>query len=439
MTNEDHDCGDHNPCEHDESNQGIIFWIYSLISMKNIFIFIICFAGLVAFVPYRPFPLLRQRAVALIANHWNPPMRYPGLTNLGQSCYVNVILQSFYFIPLVRRAVSSLEIQGPIGLGHDRRPLVTPINRHRVNIFTLQKLFYDMATRRVADPGHFLHSYNIDPFHAGDPHETFVGFLNSLRAATNDAALLQLLQWLFQGAETQSVVCERRNLPNPVPTIQLFEDLFLDVTGQDDIMESLRFKYQDVNLRGRNCFNYPGIGPVTATMHTRITQLPRILCINLKRFEFDRHAGQARKIYQRFEFPESLDLAEFAGPGQHSTQYHLMAVFTHTGRIAGGHYHCFLSNPTPLLHFRQLHGPGAYPRTWFQMNDQHVTPATRAQAIDGNFGINRANLDVCEATPTAYRLMYVNAANCEEIFENDDSHMNFPHSFRQAMRQFGYI
>ncbi|CAJ0633733.1 13751_t:CDS:10 [Entrophospora sp. SA101] len=107
----------------------------------------------------------------------------------------------------------------------------------------------------------------------------------------------------------------------------------------------------------------------------RITQLPEILCIQLKRFRFDPYFSS--KIATQVQFPmENLDMRPYCkesiskkncdSPGisekQESlkvTKYDLYALIHHRGGLSGGHYIAYAKNP--------IDG------NWYEFDDMFVT------------------------------------------------------------------
>ncbi|CAJ0766476.1 19575_t:CDS:10, partial [Entrophospora sp. SA101] len=107
----------------------------------------------------------------------------------------------------------------------------------------------------------------------------------------------------------------------------------------------------------------------------RITQLPEILCIQLKRFHFDPYVSS--KIATHVQFPmENLDMRPYCkesvskencdSPGISEkreslkvTKYDLYALIHHRGGLAGGHYIAYAKNP--------IDG------NWYEFDDMFVT------------------------------------------------------------------
>lgn len=102
-------------------------------------------------------------------------------------------------------------------------------------------------------------------------------------------------------------------------------------------------------------------------LQTRITQLPPLLVILLKRFAYDfqssgshSYCGYRHKINDLVSFPlEGLDMAPYSF-GCESTLYDLIGVCNHTGSADCGHYYAYAKNETRGTSM------------WYEFNDSFV-------------------------------------------------------------------
>lgn len=113
-----------------------------------------------------------------------------------------------------------------------------------------------------------------------------------------------------------------------------------------------------------------------------VKKLPKILTIQLKRFDYDFENECAIKFNDYFEFPRMFDmnpytvngLAEIEGEvieqmsncteteENSSTKYELIGVVVHSGQATGGHYYSFV-----------LHNFNNEKKKWFRFDDLEVT------------------------------------------------------------------
>lgn len=73
--------------------------------------------------------------------------------------------------------------------------------------------------------------------------------------------------------------------------------------------------------------------------------LPRSLVLHLNRFEFEFDTMSKRKLNDRVEFPNRLDMAPFLNTDQQherpSSLYSLRGIVVHAGTADSGHYYSY--------------------------------------------------------------------------------------------------
>eukprot|EP00439_Symbiodinium_sp_Y106_P003623 s7606_g1.t1 len=112
-----------------------------------------------------------------------------------------------------------------------------------------------------------------------------------------------------------------------------------------------------------------GYGKQRAKKGIRFVRFPPVLNLQLKRFSFDMELMDRVKLNSRFEFPQRLDLSEFAPGAGH---FLLHSVVVHIGSADSGHYHTFIR---PHLDKR-----------WINFDDANVMACSHRTAVDDNFG-----------------------------------------------------
>ncbi|CDQ75171.1 ubiquitin carboxyl-terminal hydrolase 2 isoform X1 [Oncorhynchus mykiss] len=94
-----------------------------------------------------------------------------------------------------------------------------------------------------------------------------------------------------------------------------------------------------------------------------VQKFPKILVLHLKRFS---EARRTSKLSTFVNFPmEKLDLREFASENSINAVYNLYAVSNHSGTTMGGHYTAYCRNPTS--------------GEWYTFNDSRVSPMSSSQ------------------------------------------------------------
>jgi len=123
-----------------------------------------------------------------------------------------------------------------------------------------------------------------------------------------------------------------------------FLDLSLDVvspgttsSSTSSVADALRSFFAPEHLTGDERWRTAEYGLRDALKGVRVTQLPPILVLHLKRFAYDASRGLVRKVDRRFDFPVDLDaadhvpFAEDAKKEARHTRYRLHAVVCHVG------------------------------------------------------------------------------------------------------------
>jgi ubiquitin C-terminal hydrolase len=302
------------------------------------------------------------------------PIPYAGLLNLGSTGYMNSVLQSLFHIPRFRETVYYLN----------------PTTR---TIRELQRLFGGLHVAAKVCSTRLL----TQTLQWGET-ETFQGrtlpvqrdaqsflrlLLNHIRENSVDPSVAAL----FTGKLATAI----RTLHIDLATshIDEFYDIPLEVRGCSSLTESLAK------------FIEPQLLPVSdpyfrqdQSMGVEFVELPPVLIFSLRRSVYNNLTGKREQITDFFSFPEDLDLTKFVSHSPHPSIYQLFSVLVHTGNAISGHHFAFIKT-----------SPGDQ---WYHFNDSIVSPATREQAVNQNFGGNM--------TTAAYMLIYVKRLMIPELF-----------------------
>jgi len=190
---------------------------------------------------------------------------------------------------------------------------------------------------------------------------------------------VSVLSDLFCGQLCSTIVCQKcRHVSK---AFDPFWDLSLPIPksrglgrqSSVDLMMCFKMFYQQELLAGMDqyyCGKCKKHRDVTKAL--AIFRFPRVLVVHLKRFQ---QGGYSRsKLATDVSFPHQLDLSDFKSPIQssNSLKYHLFAVSNHMGGTGGGHYtaHCNVSSSMS-------------PDAWYTFNDSNVSRVS-AGSIGGS-------------------------------------------------------
>ena len=328
-----------------------------------------------------------------------------GLRNLGATCYLNSLLQTLFMIVGFRRgfyqwAATTDVVAGEAGAGSSGQPhpaegaaaasapASTDLPRSPEEVLLddricreLQLLFAHLqhSASVCYDPTPLVTALHLDPLKQQDPRE----FLDLLREKLEgvlkhspEPSVQTLVQDHFRGSMTTETQCKTCKTVTESSSEPFY---LLELNLRPTLQEALDELGTAWRLDGDNQYqcNRCG-GKRDATSRTAIRQLPPVLCLHLKRFEFDYDTEEKTKKSDPIIFPELLDthldthslVFGPAGVGHQSpATYHLTAVVLHSGKDNAGHY-------TARILEQRRDG------RWLTMDDQLVKEADFPKAIE---------------------------------------------------------
>lgn len=310
-----------------------------------------------------------------------------GLKNQGATCYMNSLLQTLFHLRAFRHVVYE-----------------TPSEKEDTNdsvSLALQRVFYRLQTKNKAvSTKELTRSFGwsqIDSFMQHDVQELYRILCDRLEEKMKNTKVDSAIKRLFEGKVRSFVQCV--NVDFQSFRDESFYDLQLDVKGCKDIYESFR-KYVEIEmLQGDNQYEAEGHGKQDAKKGIRFLQLPPVLNIQLKRFEYDPMRDGMVKIHDRFEYPKTLVLDDFISNNEdngvaqtdeekeaaadraqasprRSHVYHLHSVLVHSGDVHGGHYYVFIRPEKDV----------AKCANWYRFDDDQISVVDEQTAIEGNYG-----------------------------------------------------
>ncbi|XP_029301817.1 ubiquitin carboxyl-terminal hydrolase 2a isoform X2 [Cottoperca gobio] len=170
---------------------------------------------------------------------------------------------------------------------------------------------------------------------------------------------------VFVGQLKSSLTCSHCGFCSTV--FDPFWDLSLPIAkgyGEVSLMDCMRlFTKEDVLDGDEKPTCYRCKARRRCTKKFTIQKFPKILVLHLKRFS---EARRTSKLSTYVNFPmKDLDLREFASENSINAVYNLYAVSNHSGTTMGGHYTAFCRNPNS--------------GEWYTFNDSRVTPMSSSQ------------------------------------------------------------
>jgi ubiquitin carboxyl-terminal hydrolase 7 len=167
-------------------------------------------------------------------------------------------------------------------------------------------------------------------------------------------------------------------------------------------------------LDGENKYPAERFGLQDAKKGIIFESFPRVLYVQLKRFEYDIQQDAMVKINDRHEFPFEIDLDEFLDASANRSQpwiYKLHGVFVDSGDLRGGHYWALIK-------------PDREAR-WLKFDDDMVTLVTDKEVSEENYGgetlkgmppdLQHNEVSAMKSSTNAYMLVYIRESAIDEV------------------------
>lgn len=314
-----------------------------------------------------------------------------GLINLGNTCFMNCIVQALTHTPLLRDYFLADRHECQMESGSDQCLVC--------EMATLFQEFYSGASSPHT-PYKLLHlvwtnARHLAGYEQQDAHEFLIATLDVLHQHCKGSSGLSsstslhcncIIDQIFTGGLQSDVTCQSCN--NISTTIDPFWDISLDLgplTALTSGISHLSEKFENptsltnclkrftrpehlgssAKIKCSQCLSYE-----ESTKQLTMKKLPLVACFHLKRFE--QSTGYHKKISSYVSFPEELDMSPFMSSAQKlknpdtssylstDNKYSLYSVVNHRGTADSGHYTCFI---------RQ------HKNHWFRCEDNIITKA----------------------------------------------------------------
>lgn len=290
-----------------------------------------------------------------------PLMIGAGLANLGNTCFLNSIMQCFtHTVPLVEGLLLSCHSPND---GHNGFCVICA--------FRYQMKQSLESTGRVISPAVFVD--NLKQFSSDfrrhqqeDAHEFMQCALDKLETCFSNFEEDNTAKKVFGGSLVSKLRC--CNCSRSSVTNEPLIDLSLEIENVDSLSSALEsftmVENIDAKLKCEGCNE-----EVSVEKQLMLDQTPSIAAFHLKRFKTVGN-NSVEKIDKHINFPLELDLQPYTILNENnnaSLKYDLYAVVVHNGTSSdSGHYFCFVRTA---------------PDTWHKLDDSMVTKVSEGTVL----------------------------------------------------------
>ncbi|KAF9117193.1 hypothetical protein BGX27_000042 [Mortierella sp. AM989] len=312
----------------------------------------------------------------------------PGLNNLGNTCFLNSVLQCLtYTAPLANYLLSNhhsssckttnfcmmclLEKHVARCFSHSMNEAIAP----KVIVGRLRNIGKQFRIGRQEDSHEFTR-YLIDALQKS----CLVGYDSKLDNRIKETTVIHQI---FGGYFQSQVKCMKCGYESN--TFETYLDVSLDIRGAESVQKAFRDFTKPEILSKSNQYKCDRCKTlVDARKQMTIYDAPKILCVHLKRFTF---TGQKINRHVAFETRLELNSVMSINKKHPELSYSLYAVLVHAGGSChSGHYYCYVKSSNGI---------------WYSMNDSHVSVVSLQTVLKQNAYMLFYTLDKRGATKSA--------------------------------------
>ena len=310
-----------------------------------------------------------------------PKGKYIGLKNMTSTCYLNSIIQQLFMIPILRETILNINNKSKNNVLYQLQLLFSALKIYEF-------AYYDPKTFVMANGLSFYEQMDADEFYGTliDKIEKDIKNLYSSETDNKPSELSEkdknykyknIFSFFFGIKvvdELKFVDCGHKRYNE-----FCYNSIQLEVNGFSNIYDSLKNYCKTEVMVGENKINCEECNEKRKChKHLTFKNLPNILVIALKRFEFDYNTMLKYKLNNYFEFPFELNMKAFLmdDNSETNTEYELLGITIHYGVSDFGHYYDLIKGKD---------------NKWYKFNDISVTEFKEEDIPHEAFGENNIN------------------------------------------------
>ncbi|KAK2025583.1 ubiquitin carboxyl-terminal hydrolase [Colletotrichum zoysiae] len=324
---------------------------------------------------------------------------YAGLRNLSNTCYLNSLFTQLFMNTGFRQFMMNARVP-------------SQANTHAL-LRETRKLFAFMqeSSRKFIDPSLLVGSIKtyeetiIDVHNQMDVDEFYNLLFDRWEGQLSTADDRKALRSFYGGQLVQQVAS--KECDHISERLEPFSAIQCDIKGKSTLQDSLQAYVDGEIMEGDNKYKCSSCDRhVDAVKRACLKDIPDNLIFHLKRFDFNLRTLMRSKINDHFSFPTKIDMRPYtidhlgspSDPGEEDI-FELVGVLVHAGTAESGHYYSYIrERPT-----------AASSETWFEFNDDVVSPWDPAKMEESTFGGTDGSAETgisYDKTYSAYMLFY---------------------------------
>ncbi len=336
---------------------------------------------------------------------------YVGLKNGGATCYMNAVLQQLYMIPSVTDYLLSIEDES------DKNSVFWQLQNVMAHLKESKLEYY------MPEPfwkAFRLWGQEVNIREQQDAFDFFISMTDQIDEHLKKLNKEPIFKNVFEGTFSNQFIC--KDCPHKYEREEVFLGLNLPIKS-GNLEESLSQFVKDELLDGQNSYYCEKCNEKrSAIKRTCIKKLPKYLCIQLKRFDYDWESNRSLKFDDYFQFPRRLDVAPYTYESINKTRdddqtdqmdtaipyidqqssttisskcstqlndemikYELVGIVVHSGQANAGHYYSFIREPKSnhLNSEQEL-----YELEQLNQSFEETFPSAQNQIISDAIGLN---------------------------------------------------
>lgn len=279
-----------------------------------------------------------------------------GINNIGNTCYMNSILQCLINTVKLKTYFLSDEYNEDKNMNNIESKLsdeyrtinndinygiITPVNFKKI----LGNLNYIYKTSNQQDAHEFLINI-IELLSKGCSYKIKIKVKGEIKNEKDKLELkcinkfkklyqnnYSIFTKLFYGQYNNILKCINCNYTNN--NFDPFCNIMLE-TKYDSVIECLDDYMKEEKLDDENMWNCDNCNKkCNAIKKINIWKLPEILTLTLKRFEY---SNKSKKIDKLIKISDKIDMSKYLTGYNDKSVYQIYAICNHTGNVNGGHY-----------------------------------------------------------------------------------------------------